>query len=339
MELDDPILRFKKVLMKQIWICVGTGPAKEIEARGDKYSPSHPMEDDEEEMDWTTNLTGMAGLFDGQAQDAIINVLGNTSNDLTIKSGHSSGAASASASASASQPALATSQSEKSVEATKPTSKSKKKGGRRQPVEAPSASGNTATVNTGSGGDGAGMQTPEVQTGPTPEQQATFASIAAQSKEYVRRFKEKKISELEEGLGEDQLAYNVIKKAGKTTLSAPDLRNQGNLQPPAEMGSFFSEADGRIKMASVKVVLGQKKTWSFSFDSNSFECLGCTQHHGRLYFPRRGSGGRGGRQTIWLCDQSMPPMIPVTSSLGCIKIIRPGGWTGGPSGRETGGGG
>jgi hypothetical protein len=282
-----------------------------------KYSPSHPMEDDEEPMDveeeedWSSNLTGMAGLFNSQP--------GSVNNDQTV-SGQINVPAVMSA-ATAAIPDPATSQSDtdaKSVKATKP----KKRGGRRQTLEVPPATGESSTTGTGSGGDGAGLQTPEVQPGPTAEQQATFASIAAQSREYVRRFKEKKIGELEEGLGEEQLAYKVINKASIASLSAQDLRHKPEKLPPAELGTFFSEADGRIKLASVKVILGQKKTWSYSFDCNSFECLGCTQHHGRLYFPRRGSGGRGGRQTIWLCDQSMPPIIPVTSSLGCIKIIR-----------------
>jgi hypothetical protein len=70
------------------------------------------------------------------------------------------------------------------------------------------------------------------------------------------------------------------------------------------------------------VILGQKKTWSYSSDSVSFECLGCQQHHNHLYFPRRGSGCRGSRQTIWLADQSMPATIPVASTLGCVKIVR-----------------
>jgi hypothetical protein len=168
----------------------------------------------------------------------------------------------------------------------------------------------------GGGAAGSRLQTREVQSG-----SGTPPTAIDQSKEYLWKFKEKKIKELEDNLGDEKLAYNVILAASKSAMAAPDLAKHTK-QMPANLGNIFSEADGRVKLSDIQVVLGQKKTWTYSFDHTTFECLGCSQHHNRLYFPRRGSTARGGRQTIWLTDQSMPAVIPVSSNLSCVKIIR-----------------
>jgi hypothetical protein len=46
-------------------------------------------------------------------------------------------------------------------------------------------------------------------------------SAVDMSKEYLRRFKEKKVQELEDNLGDDKLAYNVILAASKAVLAPP----------------------------------------------------------------------------------------------------------------------
>jgi hypothetical protein len=52
------------------------------------------------------------------------------------------------------------------------------------------------------------------------------------------------------------------------------------------------------------------------------ECIGCSQHANSQPFPLRGSNCRGGRQLIWATDQSMPPMLPTSSTQECVKIMR-----------------
>jgi hypothetical protein len=192
--------------------------------------------------------------------------------------------------------------------------------GDRQTHEVPASNKNGENSKSSVSRD-AGQQTQEVLTDKPTHDNAALEDIAARSRDYLKKAKDKKISELEQGLGDDLLPYKVILTASKAQLAAPDLRDKAK-KCPEDLGTIFSEADGRVKLTDIKVVLGQKKTWTFSFDSSTFECLGCQQHHNHLYFPRRGSGGRGSRQTIWLSDQSMPAAIPVSSSLGCIKIVR-----------------
>jgi hypothetical protein len=81
--------------------------------------------------------------------------------------------------------------------------------------------------------------------------------------------------------------------------------------------------DGRMRIVEVDVMLGQKLTWTYSFNLRTAECIGCKEHVNDYPFPRRGSQVRGGRQAIWLADQSIPPVLPSTSkTLQCVKIVR-----------------
>jgi hypothetical protein len=265
------------------------------------YSPSDPMEEDEDDlMDWSTNLTGVRTMLEGNSNSGeTVSEAGNT----------------------ATQP-LPTTPAD-TVSTTKPADTVSK----AKPAELSDQSSGSGQqtpevlVTTPEQQTGAGPQTLEVQTGGTKAPNADILDIAERSRVYLKKAKEKKIKDLEDGLGADALPYKVVSAAGRSQLAAPDLKDKTK-RSPDDSSTIFSEADGRIKLADIKVVLGQKKTWTYSFDSNTFECLGCEQHHNLLYFPRRGSIGRGARQTIWLADQSMPAAIPVTTTLGCVKIVR-----------------
>jgi hypothetical protein len=122
-------------------------------------------------------------------------------------------------------------------------------------------------------------------------------------------------------LGDNLLAYNAVKAANKAALAATDLRSKEKLPVP-DPGDFTSGLDGRIRLVHLNVVLGQKKSWSYSFEPRSMMCIGCPNHLNTVSFPKRGSGARCGRQVIWLADQSMPALLPSPSALGCIKIVR-----------------
>jgi hypothetical protein len=247
------------------------------------------MDVDDDGRDWSTNLKGVGRL---------------------MESGHIGQAAAISANSDGNSGSVDQRTAVVPVEVTSEA---------RQPPEVPASQNTTVS---GSGGEaGTGQQTPEVRSGSGSPPNTSQSSAIDQSKEYLRRFKEKKVKELEDSLGDDKLSYNVIQTANKAVLAAPDLAKMTS-QKPADMGTFFSEADGRVKLADIQVILGQKKTWTYSFDHTTFECLGCDQHHNRLYFPRRGSTAKGGRQTIWLTDQAMPAVLPVSSHLNCVKIIR-----------------
>jgi hypothetical protein len=77
-----------------------------------------------------------------------------------------------------------------------------------------------------------------------------------------------------------------------------------------------------MRQVEVAVVLGQHETWTYSFRLRSMECIGCSHHVNDTPFSRRGSQVKGSRQAIWLTDQSMPPILPVSSTQVCVKIIR-----------------
>jgi hypothetical protein len=103
-------------------------------------------------------------------------------------------------------------------------------------------------------------------------------------------------------LGDNCLAYNVVKSANMVYMDARDLQTS-TTTPVADLGSFVSGLDGRMRLVETTVVLGQKKTWTTSFNQKTMECLGCEKHINKPAFPKRGSGIKGDLQTVWLTDQ------------------------------------
>jgi hypothetical protein len=146
------------------------------------------------------------------------------------------------------------------------------------------------------------------------------ARIAASEAELEAQTLAEKKREILAALGGESLAYNTIKKAGMQKTRAYSLLT-GEQTTAVDLGSFVLSLNRRLRTAEVAVNLGQKRTWSYSFNSKTMEC-GCAQHKNMISFPRRGSGVKGGRQVIWLCDQSMPPILPATDESNCVKIIR-----------------
>jgi hypothetical protein len=122
-------------------------------------------------------------------------------------------------------------------------------------------------------------------------------------------------------LGDNLLAYNAVKAANRAALAAMYLRTNEKLPAP-DPGNFISGLDGRMHLVHLNVVLGQKKSWSYSFDPRTMQCVSCIAHLNTISFPKRGNSARGGRQVIWLADQSMPALLPSPTGLGCIKIVR-----------------
>jgi hypothetical protein len=124
--------------------------------------------------------------------------------------------------------------------------------------------------------------------------------IAASEAELEAQTLEEKKREILASLGGESLAYNTIKKTGIQKTRVISLLT-GEQTTAVDLGSFVSSLDVRLRIAEVAINLGQKRTWSYSFNSKSMEC-DCAQHKNVISFPRRGSGAKGGRQVIWLCD-------------------------------------
>jgi hypothetical protein len=145
--------------------------------------------------------------------------------------------------------------------------------------------------------------------------------IASRARDYIGKDAEKKVAAIMETLGEDALAYNAIKHHRMQQLTTVDLRST-DILPAEDLGTMTAILDGRFRQVEREISLGQKQTWTFSFNTKMMECIGCREHTNAQPFPRRGCNIRGGRQVIWLADQSMPPCLLVESTQQCVKIIR-----------------
>jgi hypothetical protein len=174
--------------------------------------------------------------------------------------------------------------------------------------------GDKASASTSS--DTSQTTTPVSTTRPNSE-----ASAVEKAKEFIKAAAEKKIKEILESLGEDALAYNMIRKANEKKHRQKDLKS-GEMSYIADCGTFLSTLDGRMRIVEASVILGQQESWTYRFRLRTMECIGCPLHVNYTPFPRRGTNVKGGRQAIWLTDQSMPPILPATSQQQCIKIVR-----------------
>jgi hypothetical protein len=152
-------------------------------------------------------------------------------------------------------------------------------------------------------------------------QASDSSDSATRAKEYLRAAADKKVREIIASMGDDALPYSEVRKDNKKSLAAKDMRTQEEVEFP-DLGSMTSLLDGRMRIIELNVNLGQKMTWSTCFERRNMECFGCNQHLNSTAFPRRGSGGKGGLQAIWLTDQSMPPILLSPTQLSCIKIVR-----------------
>jgi hypothetical protein len=170
----------------------------------------------------------------------------------------------------------------------------------------------------GRGGNSAADTTP---TAVSAADSGNTGDIAARAKDFIRKDAEKKVALIMQTLGDDALAYNTIKKNRQQQHTTVDLKS-GGTTPAADLGSMTAILDGRFRLVEREICLGQKQTWTYSFNTKTMECIGCKEHLNAQPFPRRGSNLRGGRQVIWLTDESMPPILPVCSRQQCVKIIR-----------------
>jgi hypothetical protein len=135
----------------------------------------------------------------------------------------------------------------------------------------------------------------------------------ARSKAFVQAVYRKKI--------DDILQYRAVNNVSARIMEAVDLRT-GKTTPGPDLGSMLTSLDGRMRIVDLEVNLGQKMTWTNSISRRTMECIRCSKHFNVTSFPRKGTGGRGGLQAVWLCNRSMLPILPSSSQLGCVKIFR-----------------
>jgi hypothetical protein len=118
-----------------------------------------------------------------------------------------------------------------------------------------------------------------------PAQAIAAKSATERAKDFIRAAAKKKVKPIVEVLGEDALAYNVIKKANEKKHRLKDLKT-GQMSVIADGGSFLSALDGRMRQVEVSVILGQHESWTYSFRLRSMECIGCSNHFNYTPFPR-----------------------------------------------------
>jgi hypothetical protein len=286
------------------------------------YSPSTPSNNDEEPMDWTSNLSGVklllstaqlvGSLTGGQL---IEGPTGTNQSDNTTSAGSDASLLMPPPPPPPPRPVPAP----KGMIAVSLRALNQKAAAlRTTPRAVPGASTSTTTTTTTT-------TSTTTTTTPTPSPPATMkdneASAVERAKEFIKAAAEKKLKEILEALGEDALAYNVIRKANIKKHRLKDLKS-GDFTYIADCGTFLSTLDGRMRIVEVAVILGQHESWTYSFRLRMMECIGCPLHVNHTPFPRRGTNIKGGRQAIWLSDQSMPPILPVLSQQQCIKIVR-----------------
>jgi hypothetical protein len=259
------------------------------------YSPSHPDSHDsssnsssddngEEPMDWSSNLGGIKKLLD------------STGGQLP-----EGPAASASAEAGTSD---------------------EQAGSMPPPPPPPPPPASTSTPRSLKSGSASTVPFSISTESGTTLQAVPPPDVMARAKEFIKVAAEKKMAAIQEALGEDNLAYEAIKKANLKKHRLKDLKT-GDMMTISDKSSMITTLDGRMRIVEVDVMLGQKLTWTYSFSLRTAECIGCKQHVNVTPFPRRGSQIRGGRQAIWLSDQSVPPVLPSSSqTLQCVKIVR-----------------
>jgi hypothetical protein len=194
-------------------------------------------------------------------------------------------------------------------------------------VPPPVASGSTeGDQQPPAGGAPAPSQsTPRADTGgeapPPVKNSQDNLDCVERSRAFVQAAYRKKIDDIVESMSDDILQYRAVNNEKARIMEVTDLRT-GETKPGPDLGSMLTSLDGRMRIVDLEVNLGQKMVWTYSISRRTMECIGCSKHFNVISFPRRGTGGRGGLQAVWLCDQSMPPILPSSSELGCVKIFR-----------------
>jgi hypothetical protein len=238
----------------------GTGAVTDLGQQ--RYSPSSPST--EEPMDWTANLGGVRELLSGSG--------GKLTEDPTGKVASKADSTPEGCNAARSAPL---------------------------PVPPPSTSGqggpsgisgdsssNNKRANSGNNNSAKGS---DATTGSASDPDADAGSqVAAKRKEFLRANYQKKTVEILNSFGREILTYNVIRKHNATKHNMKDLATGAEVTA-ADTGTLLFTVDGRMRLVEKDINLGQKQTWSLSFNLRNMECIGCAAHTNWQPFPQRGS--------------------------------------------------
>ena len=149
-------------------------------------------------------------------------------------------------------------------------------------------------------------------------------SVGERAKAYLKKKKVELTEARKKCLGNNLLTYEAINTSNRRRLSAPYLQSGETTaedNPPPE-GDFFSTGDGRTARMSIDSNLQRKTNAAFSFIPGENICTVCPAAAGHPVIGETTGTRTTGREVIVLSDQSYPPILPSSSELGCIRIIR-----------------
>ena len=192
-----------------------------------------------------------------------------------------------------------------------------------------SCGGNTSTEIIDKGGQP--TEGPAADTlNPSHHAEQTFKgpvsgdSVGDRAKAYLKKKKVELTEARKKCLGNNLLTYEAINTSNRRRLSAPYLQSgetTAEENPPPE-GDFFSTGDGRTVRMSIDSNLQRKTNAAFSFIPGENICTVCPAAAGHPVIGETTGSRTTGREVIVLSDQSYPPILPSSSELGCIRIIR-----------------
>jgi hypothetical protein len=120
----------------------------------------------------------------------------------------------------------------------------------------------------------------------------------------------------------NSLEYEAVRR--QNTSRARATRSDGSEDGTRSTGSFCNTMDGRLRLTGVTTSLVDRKNTTYSFNSSTMVCYGCTKNHASRLWRTKGKSDEQEPtpEAIVLADQSFPPIIPSSSDSSCLKIIR-----------------
>jgi hypothetical protein len=160
---------------------------------------------------------------------------------------------------------------------------------------------------------------PAVAGAPPHHQDRTIPDVSSmvnRAADYLKKKKEEKITAVKNRLGTNLLAYEAIQRSNSKRMECINLLT-GAISAPPCLGTMLSEGDGRLLSSDLRMLTKNKQILSSSVDLGTGRCLGCKEH-GR----DASTATLKGIQTFFLTDQSYPPVLPSSTTRGCVKILR-----------------
>jgi hypothetical protein len=169
--------------------------------------------------------------------------------------------------------------------------------------------GQGSSASGGSGGGGSSIQA-----------EHAYNTSARASRDMAKK-REVQSGSLREKMDPEQLlAYEAILAEKRKRLTVRDLIGGRPVEVP-DIGSMLSNGDHRLLAAQLNISLGQQQVTTYSFNTDTMQCL-CKSEHNTLKMAATGGETRCGREAFLLTDQCFPAVLPADGKRKCLKIVR-----------------